>query len=83
MAAPAGNTFEIDTCKDCGAEVIWTRTVNNKWMPVNKNPSKEGQVTLQDNGKEPPLAMYHTIKGRGVTYYVPHFATCPNRKKNK
>lgn len=79
--------MKVTKCRSCHAPVIWAQTLRDKFLPVNPEPSDKGQVTLEEREGKPPLALYHGVKARGITYYVPHWATCPQskqwRKKNE
>jgi len=74
----------MEHCRSCGADVIWVVTTNGKRMPVDAKPSDIGNLTLhpvEDEG--PPVAMYHTTRLSGTSYYISHFATCPQSKRWK
>jgi hypothetical protein len=51
-------------CKECGAEIKWIELYNGKKMPVN-TPGTSLVYTDKKTGK-----------GRVVTSYTPHWATC-------
>ena len=67
------------TCKGCGAEILWLKTMTGKTMPVDIPPEKR-IVIIYDRviGEE---------RGEVKDSYVSHFATCPQadafRKKEK
>lgn len=54
------------TCKgkDCGAEIIWIKTENDKNHPVDRKPEKMWVMTLSGRWKL-------------VDCYRSHFGTCP------
>jgi hypothetical protein len=77
-----------DTCKSCGAPIIWACTCKGKAMPVDAEPNPEGNVMLTRRIGMEPLA---TVKGKGkaadlcarlgggiASVHTSHFATCPN-----
>jgi hypothetical protein len=78
LTTPDG--FTIDHCRSCAATIIWASTRGGKSMPVDADPSADGNVEVQrfpDNTvfadvlTQPPLA-------GGTTLRKAHFATCPD-----
>lgn len=61
------------TCKSCGAEIIWTVTDKGKRMPVDAAP--EHRFTLVRQGAD-MRAVY-------VPVYTSHFATCPHADEHR
>lgn len=60
-----------DTCRDCGASVLWCVTESGNRMPVDAKPIKKVMV-LKINPQDrngPPLAKF-------VDQYESHFAHC-------
>lgn len=71
-----------DHCRSCNAPIIWTMTIKNRQMPVDAEPSNEGNITLEEQGAQRPiLAVYHSVRVPSLQYHTSHFATCPDRKK--
>ena len=73
-------------CRSCDAEVRWVKTAAGKWMPLDVEPSAEGNVQLCMVGGE-EIA---TVLGAGdraaaqleqISLYVSHFVTCPHGKQ--
>lgn len=69
-------------CRSCDAEVRWVKTAAGKWMPLDVEPSADGNVQLCMVGGEEVA----TVLGAGdraaaqleqIPLYVSHFATCP------
>ena len=60
-------------CKSCGASIVWMKSRNLRWVPVDPNTIDENQLEwIQDeDGKAPRFA-----QNLG---HVAHFATCPER----
>jgi hypothetical protein len=69
------------TCRGCGGPIRWTRTENNRAMPIDPDPDPDGNV-----------AVLHTPEGfrsrvlrrgedplPGEAVHQSHFATCPVR----
>lgn len=70
--------FQLAACRSCGDAVIWAATVKGKSMPVDAEPSEDGNVEVQrfpdgrvfaDVLAQPPL-------GGTVLLRTSHFATC-------
>lgn len=77
MKTPEG--FDVQPCRSCGRPVVWAATKNDKLMPVDAEPTADGNVELAVGAL-----------GRGVVATVltgpslmstplrtSHFATCP------
>jgi len=56
----------VPTCKGCGREINWVKTLNGKNMPVDPEPQTMVVTTKNDKAWV------------SKTCYVPHWATCPN-----
>lgn len=68
----------LDTCRgtDCGARIRWVPTPAGKSMPLDVDPTPDGNVEIVDG-----LAIVHNEPGGGLVPFegwMPHFATCPN-----
>lgn len=57
--------MKFDTCKSCGAQIVWLQTVSDepKPMPVNAASVTEGDMLFNP------------------TRHMTHFATCPHSKQ--
>lgn len=72
------------TCRSCGAEVIWTVTAaTGSRMPVDVQPTEDGNVVLAPDPKGPPIAYAAPVGALLIeeddgTRYTSHFATCPH-----
>jgi len=69
----------MSRCSSCGAEIMWSRTENNKAIPVNPEPVLGGNVILECSGS---LARVVT-PNPGVKLYVSHFTTCPHAREHR
>lgn len=78
----------MNTCSSCGAKILWAKTPSWRTIPIDAEPSPEGNIRL---GGEPGNR-YATIlsgeqaasvRGFGEKLYVTHFATCPNAAKHR
>jgi hypothetical protein len=61
-----------DTCKSCGAPILWVETEKGKAMPLDAAP--EQRVMLVQTVAKGATK----VKGVVVPCYRAHFATCPN-----
>lgn len=72
----------MDHCRSCGAPIRWTISAKGRRLPIDPEPSPDGNITLEDRGQyREPRAVAHTVKAPDVVYYISHFATCPDAKK--
>jgi hypothetical protein len=69
------------TCRSCGAPLRWAvSAATGKAMPLNFEPSGDGNVVLRADGK----AVVVTAAERGAyagPFYTSHFATCPDARR--
>ena len=66
------------TCRSCGADIIWARTVpGGKLMPVNVEPSERGNLVLTGDSTIGFDVSVMDRKDDGHEYYLSHYATCP------
>lgn len=80
----------MNTCKKCGASLIWVKTESGRAMPCNVTPIRyrereRGDLLLVgETGRVIKAIKDDTSMLKG---YVSHFSTCPEsvffRKKNK
>ena len=74
-------------CRSCGAAVIWAETILGRRMPLDYEPTKDGNIILGMRHDNVPLALVQTaqalarLKEKGEMLYTSHFATCPSGKK--
>ena len=72
-------------CEQCGASIELRRNQNQKWTPIDPNPSPDGTVRLLDDGDvvlyfdEEALAR---ARSQHQPLYVVHFETCSARQEN-
>lgn len=75
-------------CKSCGAQIVWIRTPDFKWMPCNEGlvPYKqddEGEdYVVTDRGETIKCTFEFECLPTGMAR-IPHWATCPDAKKYK
>jgi hypothetical protein len=68
----------MSKCKGCGAEIIWARTLNKKPIPLDAEPTLDGNISLE-KGIAAVVADNYLGPGQGPLYKS-HFATCPKAK---
>jgi len=75
-----------DTCKICGAAVLWATTKNGKTTPLDAEPAENGNLELVTMGgklhavpagKQPLNSEPVLFCEPGAKRYRSHFATCP------
>ena len=75
-------------CRSCDAKIRWARTSSGKAMPLDPEPTPEGNIQLCIVGGEEIAA----VLGAGdraaaqleqIPLYVSHFATCPNAAEHR
>lgn len=84
--------MNVASCRTCGRSVVWTKTANQKWMPVDAEAVEHGNIMLagvDDQGTPPQAVVCRTIeekadaKSRGFLLYRSHFVTCPQAKTHR
>lgn len=71
-----------DTCRGCGAPVLWTITHDGKRAPITAEPSQAGTVLVfrQGDGVQSRTFAGEVLAGlraAGVPLRLNHFADCP------
>ena len=65
--------MKIDQCRSCGRNIYWLKTSKGKLMPVDTQPSKDGNIVIEEG--------IATVVSQGSLFgeplYTSHFATCP------
>jgi len=77
--------YRTTTCGSCPAPIIWARTPAGKRMPVDAEPTPDGNVTLVPplESYDSPLAVVSSERDPSSTRYTSHFATCPNADSHR
>lgn len=75
----AGNVtdqFTRGTCRaeECSAPIVWARTADGKAIPLDVEPTDEGNLALV-GGKAMAYELEHAAEK--LPRYRSHFATCP------
>jgi len=69
-------------CQSCGALIVWAETITGRRMPLDAEPTKEGNIILGVRHGQSPLALVQTAQSlarlvaKGERLYTSHFATC-------
>lgn len=66
--------MKTSLCRSCGAEIIWTKTKNDKLMPVDMKPT--GTAVMLDDSADPPFSWV-------MPTYESHFVTCPSAAEHR
>lgn len=64
-------------CKSCGAPIIWRVTEGGKSIPVDAEPSADGNLIFFGTSAHPVPKLWTGDR------YKSHFATCPNAAKHR
>ncbi len=73
-----------NSCRSCGADIVWAITKGGKRMPVDAEPNPAGNVELTVGRSDSiPWATVHSQPPGMFDDWVdrahmPHFATCPD-----
>ncbi|QOR55379.1 MAG: hypothetical protein SHS37scaffold145_30 [Phage 71_18] len=72
----------MTTCRRCPAPIRWVLTENGKRMPVDLDPSPQGNVRISREGVAHVLTkdeLAAVDPEADELLYLSHFVTCPNR----
>jgi hypothetical protein len=73
----------VSACRSCRAPIVWARTVNGKRMPVDRDPTPDGNLVLAVPGVD-DTEPYVTVVDPDQPMlddpprYRSHYATCPD-----
>lgn len=76
-----GAEADRSRCSSCDAPVIWAKTPDGKWHPLNKTRRQTiARLAKLKPGEraDTPLQISEFVSG-----YVSHFATCPNADRHR
>lgn len=75
----------MSTCRACSSPIRWARTVNGRAIPLDQEPTADGNVILDGdtahvigNTGTVPFELAHLAD---EDRWMPHHATCPNWSK--
>lgn len=79
----------MSACRSCGAPIIWARTPSGRTIPIDRQPTDDGNVRVTYDGHK----AHAQVVGKPDLFtadeprHTSHFATCPNadqhRKKDR
>lgn len=64
-------------CRSCGAPILWARTQAGVPIPLDRDPTPEGNLVEEEDGRVRVIAGPLEVP-TGTTIYMPHHATCPD-----
>jgi hypothetical protein len=70
----------VSACKSCGAEVLWARTRKGRRMPLDAEPSPDGNIRLADGVAE---VVGEDQRGGNEDLFLSHFVTCPQAAQHR
>lgn len=69
----------MNTCRSCGATILWATTTNGKAMPIDAEPSPDGNVELTEWAPGRYRCTVHPqTPFDAPPLHMPHHATCPH-----
>jgi hypothetical protein len=74
--------IEKEYCRSCTAPILWVRTVNGKYMPLNAEPDPKGNIVLDRHDVATVLGK-NAVVPVGTPIYMPHHATCSNAQQHR
>jgi hypothetical protein len=66
----------MSTCRTCHTPIIWAKTPSGRPMPLDAEPSPQGNIVLRMDG----IAI---VGGEGSLRYTSHFANCPQAAQHR
>ena len=76
------NPSPFGSCKSCGAVVRWAKTVKGNNIPLDPTSTNDGNMILL-NGIAYVVSANYKKEHPDESFYVTHFATCPNAKRHR
>lgn len=74
----------MSTCKSCGASIVWALSTGGKRIPIDVEPSRDGNVRLTfDDGASTERIARVVQKGSLPDLHTSHFATCPQAAQHR
>jgi hypothetical protein len=68
-----------DRCRSCLAPIKWAKTIRDRRIPLDPNPSPDGNIELI-NGIAHVVG---TSDNPADIRHISHFATCPHANKHR
>lgn len=76
----------MSACKSCGASIIWARTPAGRVIPVDREPTEDGNVRLTYRDHKAHALVVgkgEDLFSSGEARHTSHFATCPDADKHR
>jgi hypothetical protein len=72
-------SLRVQACRSCSAPIVWALTERGKRMPVDAEPSADGNIVLiaPDDPRDEPVARIAGLADRTEERHRSHFVTCP------
>jgi hypothetical protein len=64
--------MSVPSCRSCGAEIRWEKNGNGKLVPLDPEPTPNGNLSIVDG------VVIVADPDAPPPHYVTHFATCPH-----
>lgn len=64
-----------ETCKSCGAAVVFAQHASGKWSPFDAQPDPRGDWVIEDGRVRKADPLLDRVR------YLPHWSTCPQAKQ--
>ena len=73
----------MPTCRSCGRRITWLRTPGGKSIPVDEDPTDDGNIVIDVEHSQLVAQVYRNAEmartfAAGEPRYVSHFVTCPD-----
>lgn len=79
-----------DTCRSCNAPILWAITPKGRRMPLDPEPTPEGNLRLTPIPDRTPLVGkpltgedLEAAQASGEPLHTSHFATCPDARQHR
>ena len=69
-------------CRSCGAAIFWARTPNGKAIPLDAEPTEDGNVVV-NGGQALVFTKGSPTVADGTVKYTCHFQTCKDAAKHR
>ena len=65
-------------CRKCPAEIWFCSTAAGEWMPIDAEPSDDGNLWIDGHdGEHPIVRVVDLLTPADAERHTPHWATCP------
>lgn len=72
-----------DRCNACGEEIVWVQGASGVCIPVNPEPTRDGELTIIAGLVQPPLTDVLGLVLGTDCRYVQHLRTCPELRSQE